>query len=184
MAKSDKAAELLGKISAAVRNIIMPPADSFKRPDGTTWLSVRNEANADYAEMVIEGAIGENWYDNSGTTSKQFRNALAAIPKNRPVKVTINSEGGSVGDALAIYNVIKERGNVETYVDGYALSSASVIACAGAKCLMPKSSILMIHEPWTYTLSDEAGHLKAAEMLATHGEIGRASCRERVCAYV
>ena len=145
------------------------PKAEYKRANGSTWLTVLNSADSDTAEMVIEGSIGESWWDGSGTTSKQFRNALAAIPKNKNVTVRINSEGGSVGDALSIHNLIKERGNVDTRVDGYALSSASIIAIAGRKVQMPKSSIMMIHEPWAQASGDSEDFRKASEMLDVHG---------------
>ena len=157
-------------ILASLRAIGKKPIAQYKRADGSAWLTVRADASSDSAEMIIEGSIGESWWDGSGTTSKQFRNALNAIPKNKDITVRINSEGGSVGDALSIYNLIKERGNVDTQVDGYALSSASIVAIAGRTVKAPKSSIWMIHEPWAQASGDSQEFQKAAEMLEVHAE--------------
>jgi len=137
------------------------------------WLIVRvkNQAGEDITEMVISGVIGSSWYDSSGATSKEFREKLATIGRGKKVLVRINSEGGSVQDALEIYNLIQARKeDITTRNDGYALSSASVILCAGGRSITPHSSITMIHEPWSMTMGDEGDHLKAAEMLAKHGD--------------
>lgn len=137
------------------------------------WLTVRNarnEAGEEMVEMVIAGTIGSSWYDSSGATSKEFREKFNAIPKGKTVRVRINSEGGSIQDALEIYNLIRARGNVATYNDGYALSSASIIHAAGSPAIAPHSSITMIHEPWSMTMGNEEEHRKAAEMLDKHGD--------------
>lgn len=64
--------------------------------------------------------------------------------------VYINSYGGEVAEGLAIYNALKRhKAQVTTYVDGFACSIASVIAMAGDKRKMYKSSLLMIHNAWT-----------------------------------
>ena len=109
-----------------------------KRPANKSWLTVRNES--DVTEMIISGHIGASWWDDSGTTSKEFREKFSAIPKGQQVHVRINSEGGSVSDALEIYNCIQARKeDVTTFNDGYALSSASIILCAGAKAITPRT---------------------------------------------
>jgi ATP-dependent protease ClpP protease subunit len=121
--------------------------------------------------MIISGHIGASWWDDSGTTSKEFREKFAAIPKGTKVNVRINSEGGSVSDALEMYNCIQGRKeDVTTFNDGYALSSASIILCAGGRVVTPHSSLTMIHEPWSMTVGDETDHIKAAQMLAKHGD--------------
>jgi ATP-dependent protease ClpP protease subunit len=133
------------------------------------WLTVMDMGDA--TEFVISGTIGSSWYDDSGTTSKEFRDKLSQVPAGRKVNVRINSEGGSVGDALEIYNVLQARAkDVTCFVDGYALSSASIIALGGGRTIAPHSSILMIHEPWSMTVGNEADHTKAATMLAKHGD--------------
>ena len=75
--------------------------------------------------------------------------------------VYINSYGGEVAEGLAIYNALKRKGQtakVTTYCDGFACSIASVIFMAGSERKMSKSSLLMIHNAWTY------GHGNAEEL--------------------
>lgn len=137
------------------------------------WLTVNSVKvhNEEVVEMVIAGTIGSSWYDDSGATSKEFREKFGIVPKGKKVHVRINSEGGSVQDALEIYNLILSRKeDVITFNDGYALSSASIILSAGGKVIAPHSSIEMIHEPWSMTMGNEEDHRKAAEMLSKHGD--------------
>lgn len=139
-------------------------------PSIPSWLQVRNEAT--HTDMVISGSIGKSWWDDSGTSSKEFRDELKKIPQGRKISVRINSEGGSIQDGLEIYNTLKERrADVTCYVDGYAVSIASIIALAGHKTISPKSSIWMIHEPWSMTQGSAEDHIRSAEMLDKHGEM-------------
>jgi hypothetical protein len=66
---------------------------------------------------------------------------------------------------LAIYNFLKDRGNVTTIVDGVAASMASVIFMAGANRIMPDNALLMIHNPWTGKVGEAEDMRKAAEAL-------------------
>jgi ATP-dependent protease ClpP protease subunit len=144
-----------------------------KKPAASSppWLTVRNSAEADATEVLVCGPIGGGWWDESGVSSKEFREQFNAIPKGRQVHVRINSEGGSVSDALEIYNVIQRRADdVTCFNDGYALSSASIILLAGGTVVCPHSSLTMIHEPWSMTIGNEEDHRRSAEMLSKHGD--------------
>lgn len=80
--------------------------------------------------------------------------------------VYINSYGGEVAEGLAIYNSLKRhKAEVTTYVDGFACSIASVIAMAGDKRKMYKSSLLMIHNAWTSCRGNADDMRKAADDL-------------------
>jgi ATP-dependent Clp endopeptidase proteolytic subunit ClpP len=134
-------------------------------------MTVLNAAYDDAAEITIDGSIGESWYDPSGVSSRTFNNELNQIPRGRQVIVKINSPGGAVGDALAIYNAMQERkDDVTCCVTGYALSSASLIALGGGRTIAPKSSIMMIHPPLTEARGNAADFEKAKRMLETHGD--------------
>lgn len=65
------------------------------------------------------------------------------------IELRINSIGGSVPDALAIYNFLKDyKGIVTTKVDGLAASAATIIAQSGNKGrrYTAESAIWMVHE--------------------------------------
>lgn len=136
------------------------------------WLTVLNQSK-DSADMIISGPIGKSWWDDTGTSAKEFRDEFDKIPKGKKINVRINSEGGSIKDGLEIYNTLKgaRREDVTCFVDGYAVSIASIIALGGSKTVSPKSSIWMIHEPWSYTQGNAEDHLRSAEMLDKHGDM-------------
>lgn len=82
----------------------------------------------------------------------------------KSLTVRINSYGGEVAEGLAIYNLLKSyAGEVTTICDGFACSAASVVFMAGTKRIMPRSSLLMIHNAWTRASGDADDLRKAAD---------------------
>jgi ATP-dependent Clp protease, protease subunit len=148
-----------------------PVRRAWNAPESNrVWLTT--EQYDDCAEIIISGQIGKDWWDNTGISSKEFRNALDQIPKGQKIKLRINSEGGSVQDGIEIYNAIKERAtDVTSYISGYAVSIASVIPLAAARVISPVSSIWMIHDPWTFAQGNAEDMRAAAEMLDKHGDM-------------
>lgn len=67
-------------------------------------------------------------------------------PKNTEITVVINSEGGDVTQAKAIYDAIRScQNDVRGIVYGEASSSASIILQACDKRIMAPNSYLMMH---------------------------------------
>jgi ATP-dependent protease ClpP protease subunit len=158
-------------ISPRIFNLA-PVTKNWKAKDGNrVWLSLTmNETEP--AELVISGEIGKNWWDNSGISGKEFRDALNEVPKGQKINLRINSEGGSVQDGLEIHNAINERSDdITAHIAGYAVSIASVIPLAASRVISPAASVWMIHEPWSVTQGDATEHMKAAEMLDKHGDM-------------
>lgn len=84
----------------------------------------------------------------------------------KALTVRINSYGGEVAEGLAIYNLLKSyEGEVTTICDGFACSAASVVFMAGTKRIMPRSSLLMIHNAWKCALGNAEDLRKAADDL-------------------
>lgn len=82
------------------------------------------------------------------------------------INVYINSYGGEVAEGLAIYNALKRhKAKVTTYCDGFACSIASVIFMAGDERIMNDSSLLMIHNAWTFAQGDSQALRKQADDL-------------------
>ena len=83
-----------------------------------TWYTIR--ALASGAEVVIYDEIGAY-----GVSAKGFLAELGALPDGTPLALRLNSPGGSVFDAVAIYNAIKRHsGTVTVWIDGIAASAA------------------------------------------------------------
>jgi len=103
------------------------------------------------AELILIGAIGKSWYDDSGITEQEVRDAIKTIPNGNKINVRLNSEGGSVKEGLGIYNAFKERrDDITCYITGYALSIASVFPLGAGKVVSPKSAIWMMHKAWSW----------------------------------
>ena len=102
------------------------------------------------AEILLYGEISsETWFGDE-VTPKMFAADLTGL-NDSDVKVRINSPGGDVFAAHAIYNLLKSyKGKVTCYVDGLAASAATVVAMAGDMVVMPKNALFMIHNPATF----------------------------------
>ncbi|HEV8035550.1 head maturation protease, ClpP-related [Yoonia sp.] len=106
-----------------------------------TWYTIR--ARATGAEVLIYDEIGAY-----GVTAKGFLAELGALPDDAAIDLRLNSPGGSVFDAVAIYNALKRHpGGITVWIDGIAASAASYIAMAGDEIVMPENAFLMIHDP-------------------------------------
>lgn len=128
------------------------------------WYSITVNAQADkpVVEIRIYGEIGF-W----GTTAEAFVAELdAAAAGGADILVSLNSPGGDVFDAFAIYNALhRYAGRVTTRVDGVAASAASLIAMAGKPTIMPENTQMMIHNAWIITGGTAEDLRTTAEMM-------------------
>jgi ATP-dependent Clp protease protease subunit len=114
-------------------------------------LGVRMAAN-ETLELLIYDVIGEDWY-GEGVTAKQVAQALKDNADARAIMVRINSPGGNVFDATAIYNLLSQhKAHVTVEIDGAALSAASVVAMAGDTIRMAENALMMIHDPYAFAV--------------------------------
>lgn len=106
-----------------------------------SWYTIR--ARSSGTEVLIYDEIGAY-----GVTAKGFLAELGALPDDAAIDLRLNSPGGSVFDAVAIYNALRRHpGEVTVWIDGIAASAASYIAMAGDTIVMPENAFLMIHDP-------------------------------------
>ncbi|SHL20494.1 head maturation protease, ClpP-related [Paraburkholderia terricola] len=129
------------------------------------WWDIRAMTNAQgaaVAEIRIYDEIGF-W----GTDAKTFIAQLdAAAASATEVIVAVNSPGGDVFDAFAIYNALRRyAGKVTARVDGVAASAAGLVVMAGDQVVMPENAMLMIHNPWTIALGSAADLRSTADMM-------------------
>lgn len=104
------------------------------------------------ADIFIYGDITSYPWSEADVDAYSFINELTALEDVDNINVHINSYGGEVAEGLAIYNALKDHpAKVTTYCDGFACSIASVIFMAGDNRVMSDASLLMIHNPWTFT---------------------------------
>jgi ATP-dependent protease ClpP protease subunit len=89
--------------------------------------------------------------------------------QGKPVAVHIFSYGGSAGEALAIYNILKaHKGSVETLIDGIAASAGGLIFMAGDKRKIPSNSLLHLHSVWGSASGPAEEMRSKAEMFEVH----------------
>lgn len=117
----------------------------------------------DSATLYIYGDITSiKWFEND-VCVYDLAKEIGDL-NGKALTVRINSYGGEVAEGLAIYNLLKSyEGEVTTICDGFACSAASVVFMAGTKRIMPRSSLLMIHNAWTRAIGDADDLRKAAD---------------------
>lgn len=137
--------------------------------------------NEDTAILNIFGDITSFPYLESDVSNLQLSKKLEELKDVSVIDVYINSYGGEVSEGLAIYNALKRhKAKVITHVDGFACSIASVIFMAGDERVMPNTSCLMIHNPWTFASGNANELRKQAEDLEKIGECSINAYLERV----
>lgn len=116
------------------------------------------------ANLYIYGDITSYEWDESDVSAFGFKKELDDLGDLSEINVHINSYGGETFQGLTIYNLLKQHAaKINVYIDGIAASSASIIAMAGDKIYMPKTSLIMIHNCWTWATGNAKELRKTAE---------------------
>lgn len=136
-------------------------------------------------ELTIYGIIAsEEWWGDE-VTHTQFYKDLQEIGTVAAITVRINSGGGDVFAAFAIYNLLRENAaQINVIIDGWAASAATIIAMAGDTIKIPKTALFMVHDPalrlWgSYTaeeftkMADQLEKVKSAIMSAYCDRTGK-----------
>lgn len=131
------------------------------------WIAA-SEDTGNRAVLVLSGAIdsGESWYED-GVWPARFREELDAHA-GESIQVEINSPGGDVFAGFEIYNMLKaHNGSVRVRVTGMAASAASIVAMAASRgeLAMCEASMMMIHNPWTWTAGNSDELREQADVL-------------------
>lgn len=159
-----------------------------KAIDQNKW-TAEYKAEDHAAEIFIYGVVSDGFtYDEetdkikrSETSAKGVKKILDKLKDDDVINIYINSQGGSVFEGLAIYNMLKRcKQKKNVYIDGMAYSIASVIAMAGDQIVMPENATLMIHNAITYAYGNAAEMRKTADELEIINESIRSVYRERV----
>ena len=142
---------------------------------------IKQAATENTVDLYIYGDVegdSRNWWNNtvveSETSASHFRNELAKYAGTTNINIYINSYGGSVFEGTAIYNQLRRHPAHKTvYIDGFACSIASVIAMAGDEVVMPKNTMMMIHDMWMEICGNARELRKAADDLEQINAVGR-----------
>lgn len=100
-------------------------------------------------ELLLYGAISsnQNWWEDR-VTPGQFNKELDALGEVPEIVVRINSPGGDVFAANAIYSRLKDHtATITVKIDGWAASAATIIAMAGDTVKIARNGVFMVHDP-------------------------------------
>lgn len=118
------------------------------------------------ATINIYGDITSFPWCDGDVSATNLSRQLEELTDVNEISVYINSYGGEVAEGLAIYNALKRhKAKVKTYCDGFAASIASVIFMAGDERIMNDSSLLMIHNAWSFVQGNAKELRKQADDL-------------------
>lgn len=142
---------------------------------------LKQSAESGVLELYIYGDVEaytidyERWeYKRSENSAEYFREELAKYPNASEIRIFINSYGGSVFEGTAIYNQLKRHpARKVVHVDGFACSIASVVAMAGDEIVMPRNTMMLIHNMWSEAVGNAAELRKAADDLDIINAAGR-----------
>lgn len=118
--------------------------------------------------LYIYALIGASWFDD-GVTADSVRQALASLKGIKTLNIFINSEGGDVFEAKAIYAQLKrfsaEGVEIICHIDGIAASAATFVAMAGDKIITAPEATWMVHEAWTFAGGNASDLRDTADLL-------------------
>lgn len=131
------------------------------------------------ADLTMYGEIVESqptdWWgdpiEGQFIILSDFLNDLDKIKGCSDLTIHINSVGGDAFASIAIHNRLRELAkdgmNITCIVDGVAMSGGSLIMSAADTVKVNPSSIVMIHDCWTYvwSMADSSELLKLVEGL-------------------
>ncbi len=98
-----------------------------------------------------------------GLTAGKLIKALQASQSDT-ITLRINSDGGEIFDAIAIYNYLKDK-DVHVVIDGICASAASIVAMSGKRITMKQGSMMMIHNPLTIAIGESEDLRAQADIL-------------------
>lgn len=119
------------------------------------------------ASLDLFGYVGGSKDDpwGRGFNESEFLDDFRKIPSDSALDISINSFGGAVYTGLSIYSLLKaHKGPITFRVDGAAMSAATIITSVpGAKVIMPKGSMMMIHKVSSVAIGTTDDMRKAAD---------------------
>lgn len=152
------------------------------------WEIKQRAETPEALSIYIYGDVSEDSWNfwtgdiiESETSANHFREELEAHTGISQIDIYINSYGGSVFEGTAIYNQLRRHPAHKTvYIDGFACSIASVIAMAGDEVIMPRNTMMMIHNMWMSAVGNAAELRKAADDLDKINQAGREAYMKKI----
>lgn len=132
---------LLGRPMAASASQRDKRRNARTQPAGTITASARGTDG----DLMLYGTIGGDFW-GEGITATGFNEAIQKLGNVSTIYLRINSGGGDVFEATAIYNMlIKSDAEVIVEIEGVAASAATLIAMAGDQIHISENAHFMVH---------------------------------------
>lgn len=161
----------------------MPAAVAGKEPKADRFWNFID--NGDTADLQLFGTIEseESWWNDDCVTYRNFIDELNGLGNKKAINVFINSAGGDVFAANAIYTALKMNyATVTGTIMGICASAATIVLMACDNRRIAKNAILMAHNPsvslWGSYQADDL--IKLAEVTNTVKKSIMAAYMERL----
>lgn len=140
-------------------------AKAQNHPENTIeWLKVKNLDEGE-VEILIYGEITPYAWESADKSALDLLQELRNTSAER-IHLRINSPGGSVFEAVAMFNLLKEtQAEIIVHIDGTAASCAGWVAMCGDRIEMGEAARLMIHRATMMTWGDAEELRKDAELM-------------------
>lgn len=137
-------------------------------PKNKHFWSFRNASEDAAPQLILYGEIAsETWWGDE-ITPRQFSDELSALGNVPEIIVRINSGGGDVFAANAIYTRLKDHpAKIIVKIDGWAASAATIVAMAGDIIEIPGNGVFMAHDP----AMGLRGYFKEADLVKLTDEL-------------
>ena len=135
---------------------------------------VRDPKQQSAAIYIFGEIVDDRWFEEetSPTSFRKEMEALAAQGVNE-INVHVDSYGGSVSAAWAIYNVLRDfPGTVNSFADGFVASAAVYPFLAGKNRKANPMSAFFLHQAWTRAAGNADELRKAANDIEKFNSIG------------
>lgn len=113
------------------------------------WNFVKNQMDNRSVELLLYGELcsDEPWYTDDYVAYQQFIQELKAVTEDT-IHLRINSPGGEVMAANAIFNQLKDSGKkIIAHIDGMCASAATIPLMAAEKIIASCNAMILIHDP-------------------------------------
>ena len=142
-----------------------------KKYENVGYMEIKDAAVGAGVDLYIYGDIVSTEWDkwsSEDTCPQDIVDFLSAIDDNADLTVYINSGGGDVFAANAIYTRLKDNAaKITVKIDGWAASAATIVAMAGDVIEIPGNGVFMVHDPSMGLL----GYFNEADLVKLTDEI-------------
>lgn len=140
-------------------------ATSLRSGQGPKRIFAAAKNSNNELELLVYDSIGESFW-GGGVTAEAVKQKLNEAGDVAKITLRINSPGGDVFEASAIYSVLTQhKAKVECYVDGLAASAAFTIAMAGDDIHISESAMMMCHNALGMCMGNGNDMREMAELL-------------------